>query len=357
MHHIDLYQAFGLDRTLTCEAIGQHLTSQLESTPAEQAELRDQITTARAILADPHRRALYDQHLANATAPPITPQVLTAMAQQPVVPAETRPAQKARRKKVLAIAGAAIAVLLVMIIGALAIAGTNADTDTNASDCSDIAFVGAAGSGQREGEKLTTYDGMGPLVNDTYQNLLADANDAGVSVKRHVINYPAAPISKALTTEFARSIDAGVTDAAQFIVQTAKACPDTKIVAVGYSQGAMVMHRALHTTGTNGSIVGLLIADGDRIPTDPNVIFEGGAASLPGISYSELGVSASGVESARLFSDQWRGNLLSWCVPGDTVCANTPGKVDFDFGYGALAHTKGYDPNEWRQWLKQKVLS
>ncbi len=260
--------------------------------------------------------------------------------------------RRSGRNKWIAWGAGALAIVLGLLVGVVL-----TSKSSSRSECPDIVFIGAAGSGQRSAEKITINSGMGPFVDLTYKNLLSDANDVGKTIEKRPVEYLAAPISTVLTDVFKSSVETGAQAATRMINEAVKECRDSVIVAAGYSQGAMVLHRALHGIEPNKSVVGLLIADGDRIPTDQNMLFGGGAAALPGISYTETGVSLSGVGTARFFPAGWRGNLLSWCMKGDTVCANTPGKIDFDFGAGALIHTNGYDAETWRPWLKKKVLA
>lgn len=387
--HIDLYQAFNLNPAFSPAELGQQLSEQLLRTDPANDRLRGQLEIARAILGDPTRRAAYDRRLADPYAEPMTPEVLGVLAAQqpagpgpttqfagqqapppatamappapmapgaPMPPGGAQPQPGAGRgtlgKRWLVGGAAGLVLLLVLLIAV--IVGTR--TDSAQSNCADIVFIGAAGSGQRSGEKLATDDGMGELVNETYKNLLADANAAGLSVERRVVEYPAAAISTVLSAAFKTSIETGVTTASQMLDQAMGECKGSKIVASGYSQGAMVMNRALREIEPNGSVAAVLIADGDRLPEDPNVLFGGDAAALPGIAFSNLGADYSGVGQAEMFSSEWRGDLLSWCARGDTICSNTPGKVDFDFGAGALVHTTGYNANDWRSWLKEKVI-
>lgn len=370
--HLDIYHAHQLDRIRSSAELAQQLTEQLAAADPRDTMARRRLETARTILGDPARRATYDQQLANPTAPLITEQVLGVLAGQPLAgqqPLTVPPGQpllppvgvrRQRRisKKVLAAGVGGLVVLMVIVIAA--VAGTESDSASASASakCADIVFIGAAGSGQRDAEKLAVDDGMGKFVNETYQNLLSDANDAGVSIEKRPVVYPAAPVSTLASQPqvFKSSLETGTTTATQMINEVVDQCPKSKVVAAGYSQGAMVMHRALRTIAPGSSITGVLIADGDRMPTDPNVIHKGRAADYTGISSTDLGITLSGIDSVTYFSSDWQGRLLSWCMKGDTVCSNNPGKFDFDFGAGMAIHSSGYKPNDWRPFLKQQVL-
>ncbi|WP_026919786.1 hypothetical protein [Gordonia shandongensis] len=80
MAHIDLYRAFGLDRHASSDRLGQILA---EQAAAADPTVRHQFETARAILADPARRAAYDARLADPAAPELTPAALDEIASAP----------------------------------------------------------------------------------------------------------------------------------------------------------------------------------------------------------------------------------------------------------------------------------
>jgi hypothetical protein len=95
---------------------------------------------------------------------------------------------------------------------------------------------------------------------------------------------------------------------------------------VGYSQGAMVMHRATQdviASNTSRSrdirrrISGvILLADGDRIAGDRTTSL-GTASGGRGISYAEP--AASGVRRTP-FPSSWRSRVVSVCNESDVIC-------------------------------------
>ncbi|GAC80861.1 Cutinase [Gordonia malaquae] len=350
--HIDLYRVYGLDRRQTPATLAAQLTAQLNATDPRDALSRRRIDTARAILGDPARRAHYDAALADPAAPTIGEQSLAFIAGRAPAPLAPVPASPRRRlNKKLLVAG-----IVAVLLASTVVIATATSSSSGSSDCADVIFVGAAGSGQRSEAKVRTHDGMGEFVGDTFENLLNDANDMDKRVEKQTVDYPAAAVSTLATQPqvFLDSITTGVSRATTLITDAADRCPDSTIVAVGYSQGAMVMHRTLQSISPNGSIIGVLIADGDRQPSDPNVIVKGDAKAYTGIAFTDLAISILGNSTATPFASDWRGNLLSWCVSGDTVCSNKPGAIDW--GIGPLLHTAGYAPDNWRAFVKQKAL-
>ncbi|GAC57123.1 hypothetical protein GOHSU_16_00810 [Gordonia hirsuta DSM 44140 = NBRC 16056] len=376
-----LYSTLDLDPRAPAHALAGQLQQLIAQTPPgpDQAYLQ----RALLILGDPAKKQTYDALLADPTVA-VTEETLNAIAGAPQQPQPAhpqtgalppQPAPKKRfSKKLLAALIAAVVVVLVIVIGAVGI------TASTSADCKDIVFIGAAGSGERSGVKLTAHDGQGEFVNETYRNLLADASAAGKDVDLRVVEYHAAPVTVLLPQpiqaymqsqtgqqpgapdEFPASADAGTAVATSMIKDAQQQCPGSTIVAAGYSQGAMVIHRALLNAGNNGSTIGVLIADGDRYPSDPNVIHRGGAVELNGISYTEMGDTFSGQRPERLFPEEWAGSLLSWCgtnprgTVSDTICANERGKTDAMTGPLVHISDRAYDAQQWRPWLKEKAV-
>ena len=93
----------------------------------------------------------------------------------------------------------------------------------DAAPCPDAEVIFARGT--------TELPGVGP-TGDAFVNSLQSqvaANSVGV----YAVNYPA-------TTDFRTAVD-GISDARAHILATAAACPQTKMVLGGFSQGAAVM--------------------------------------------------------------------------------------------------------------------
>jgi cutinase len=89
--------------------------------------------------------------------------------------------------------------------------------------CADIQVVFARGTGEPAGTGR-----VGQAFVDSLRSL---AN--GKSVAVYAVDYPA-------SYEFLRAVD-GANDARRFVESTAAACPQTKVVIGGYSQGAAVV--------------------------------------------------------------------------------------------------------------------
>lgn len=359
----DFYRTLNLDPSAPPNALAVQLHQRISQTPPGPG--RDQLQQALAILGDPAKRQAYDARLRNPQAPPWTPPELHQLAlgaarpagppAPPTWPGQPRPASSGgRRKRTLLIGGGVFAAVVVLFLGLAAVVGGG-----SSSNCSDVVFIGAAGSSQRDGEKKAAEDGMGGYVNDTYKNLLSDANKVDKTIELRVVDYPAAAVtpSNLMSSEFAQSLNQGTEVATTMIKDAIDQCSDSKIVVAGYSQGAMVSHRALLAVEPSDRIIGMLIADGDRRPDDPNVLLGGKAAANTGISFTKRGQDfVSGLTNEGLFPQEWKGRIISWCMTGDTVCSNVPGKVDFDFGAGAVTHMYGYNPNDWRPHLAKLAL-
>ncbi|WP_414121169.1 hypothetical protein [Corynebacterium nuruki] len=88
MHHYDLYSALGLDRSASCADLAAQLDQRSAAGAGSQAT---ELWAARAVLGSPERRALYDRQLADPTAPAITLQDITELAEMDVDgPGDTR---------------------------------------------------------------------------------------------------------------------------------------------------------------------------------------------------------------------------------------------------------------------------
>lgn len=256
------------------------------------------------------------------------------------------------------IAAAAVILIVVLALAFVGGVGGRGGSDDAASPCADVEFIGAAGSGQREVDAETDLiadDGVGSIVADTYRNLRDDL-PAGTTVNLQAVEYPARAVPQGADpadwTDFLDSVSEGVDAATQLIEDTLGECgEDAKIVVAGYSQGAMVMHRAIEAIGPTDRIVaGVLIGDGDKV-ADDNVrgLPEYGTASSEGIAQiaKEAGIDSGATD--KLLSEEWSSVIIDACADGDVVCA--PSSLDLR---NLNAH-QSYDAEDWREELLDLV--
>ncbi|ADG78115.1 Cutinase OS=Tsukamurella paurometabola (strain ATCC 8368 / DSM / CCUG 35730 / CIP 100753 / JCM 10117 / KCTC 9821 / NBRC 16120 / NCIMB 702349 / NCTC 13040)OX=521096 GN=Tpau_1490 PE=4 SV=1 [Tsukamurella paurometabola] len=185
---------------------------------------------------------------------------------------------------------------------------------TAAPSCADYTFIGAAGSGEGG-----LGGGMGTMVNSAAQAFAGKVRGAGKTVALRPIYYPAAPVPTGLDKVggFLASINIGAGNTQGDVDIVVKECPSTKIVLVGYSQGASAVHRALQRMGPRPQVVAAgLIADPDRIPND-TTRYLGSAPRTPGMA--QASVPVSGADPAPL-PPAVGSRTISVCNTGDPVC-------------------------------------
>ncbi|GLP78273.1 cutinase [Mycobacterium antarcticum] len=231
----------------------------------------------------------------------------------------------------------------------VAAAGLSAGTANADPGCTDYHWLGAAGSGQRDAAGLATNGGMGGVVYQSYLQLRDDLAANGQTISAEAVQYPAAPVPLeggiGGWMDFMDSVDDG-TDATaeQFDAFTAR-CPDTKVVLAGYSQGAMVIHRNLHDLADDPHVAAaLLIADGDRLPTDTTLNLGSTAVTLgvgKGVA-QEHSFLASAPTAPLPPSIGMR--TISVCDVGDPVCDAGPDADTDALSPAALSIHTGYAP-------------
>jgi len=182
-----------------------------------------------------------------------------------------------RRVTTLACAAAAVSAVF---------AGVSAATASAAPGCPDVHWIGAAGSGERTGADLTTYNGMGRVVNQSLADLSSQLQHDGRTMTAEAVDYPAVPVPDdnggvGAWLGFMGSVDAGAKALGEQYATFVAQCPTSKVVLAGYSQGAMVVHRNLAALAGSPNLTAvLLIADGDRRPEDPTLNL-GTASGIP----------------------------------------------------------------------------
>ena len=209
-----------------------------------------------------------------------------------------------------------------------ALVGLTAGVANAAPGCPDVHWMGAAGSGERDGYEASADGGMGEIVYDSYLALQKQLAQEGRTITAEAVDYPAKDVPDDAGVgdwlNYMGSVDAGTNAlGAQYAAFTAQ-CPTTKVVLAGYSQGAMVVHRNLAAIGADPNLAAsLLIADGDRHPDDTTV---------------NIGTASTDPEKTGGASQDWPilahapaklpANVgvrtISVCDAGDAVCDYDP---------------------------------
>jgi cutinase len=153
-----------------------------------------------------------------------------------------------------------------------------------ADPCPDVEIVFARGTTEPPG-----VGGVGQAFVDSLRSQLG-----GRSVEVYAVDYPA-------TRDFARSTTVGADDASARIQSVAAACPNTRIVLGGYSQGAGVID--LSTTAMPPEVADHVAA----------AALFGGPKSVFADSLSPGPLPTIGAPYA--------GKTIDLCVPNDPICS------------------------------------
>jgi hypothetical protein len=206
-----------------------------------------------------------------------------------------------------------------------AIVGLTAGTANAVPGCPDVHWIGAAGSGERDGADLTTYNGMGRVVDESLNDLATELRQDGRSITAEAVDYPAVPVPDedggvGQWLGFMGSVDTGAAALGQQYEAFVQQCPTSKVVLAGYSQGAMVVHRNLQALAASPNLAAvLLVADGDRRPDDPT--FNLGTAS--GIPERGKGVAQDWpilAHAPAALTPEIGARTISVCNLNDEVC-------------------------------------
>jgi cutinase len=180
-----------------------------------------------------------------------------------------------------------LAALLSVLGGLEWVAGVPA---SNADPCTDIHVVFARGTSGSPG-----ISQVGQSFVDTLRTQIGDR-----TMSVYAVNYPG-------SLDFGPSATAGAQDSLAHIEQTVQACPSTKIVLGGYSQGADVVGLLTAPTGT---------AWGEPSLLPPDVADHVAAVVLFGNPSRKFG---GGPLNA--ISPAFGPKTIDLCVPGDLVCS------------------------------------
>jgi cutinase len=181
-------------------------------------------------------------------------------------------------------------------IGALMISAPALPT-TSAQPCPDIEVAFARGTGEPPG--------VGPTGQAFVDSLRARAG--GKSLDVYPINYPA-------SNEWSTGVD-GIRDAGAHVVSEAAACPQTKMVLSGFSQGAAVM----------GFVTSAAVPDGVDPATVPKPL-------APEVADHVAAVVLFGTPNVRAMNflgqppiaigPTYQAKTLKVCAPEDPVCSD-----------------------------------
>jgi hypothetical protein len=251
------------------------------------------------------------------------------------------------------------------VLLASGISGVSAGVASAAQACADYHWIGAAGSGQRDGAALTANGGMGDVVYESYLQLRAALADTGRTITAEAVQYPAAPVPTdggiRGWMNFMDSVHDGTDAAADQLEAFSAQCPATKVILAGYSQGAMVIHRNLHDLADDPQVVAaLLVADGDRLPVDTTINM-GSTALAPGVGkgVAQEHSFLAGTDTAMLPA-AIGARTVSVCDIGDPVCDSVPDQ-DSMSPAGIAIHTgyapAGSGPHAWGAPLYNLVLA
>ncbi|KAJ7838175.1 cutinase [Mycena olivaceomarginata] len=182
--------------------------------------------------------------------------------------------------------------LLALSLSALAAPPSTLVTGPS-SGCSAIHVITARASTEAPGEGI-----IGAVVSAVVQG-------SSHTVSRESVNYPAT------LTNYDSSESLGVTDMRNKLAAQARSCPSTKIVLMGYSQGAQVTGDTMVANGAGVNQVAAVILMGDPAHVAGESFQKGTANNRNGL----FPRSDHGLE-------QFSAKIASFCDTGDEFCAS-----------------------------------
>ncbi|MGV9798502.1 cutinase family protein [Mycobacterium sp. NPDC003449] len=176
----------------------------------------------------------------------------------------------------------------------------------HAAPCPDVQVVFARGTFEPPG-----VGGTGQAFVDALRNQVGNK-----SVDVYPVNYPA-------SLDFPRAAD-GVIDASNKIRQTAAACPDTKTVLGGFSQGAAV---AAYITADSVP-PNFVLPEGITGPMPTDVADHVAAVALFGKPSTGFMNTIQSTAPPITIGHLYTAKTVEMCVDGDPVCSTDPGDAN-----------------------------
>ncbi|MCX2929386.1 cutinase family protein [Mycobacterium sp. CVI_P3] len=234
----------------------------------------------------------------------------------------------------------------VVLAAGIGLAGLATGTASAAPECADFHWIGAAGSGQRDGAGLTANGGMGSVVYQSYQQLKAQLAAEGRTIDAEAVQYPATavPLEGSLGgwLGFLGSVGDGTEATADQYEAFTQRCPASKVILAGYSQGAMIVHRNLYDLADDPQLAAaLLIADGDRLPVDTTIKLGSTAVTAgrgEGVAQEHSFLASTNTAT---LPPSIGVRTISVCDVGDPVCDYDP---DAKVSDAAIAIHTSYAP-------------
>ena len=197
--------------------------------------------------------------------------------------------------------------------------------------CPDVHWIGAAGSGERLGAGAAD-GGMGRVIAKSYRDFAGLIQQSGRTITAEAVNYPAVAVPEdggiLDWAGFMGSVDTGTAALGQQYQAFVAQCPTSKVVLAGYSQGAMVVHRNLHSLDASPNLAAaLLVADGDRLPQDPTVNI-GSVTAVPGAGKGVAQDWPILAHAPAPLPVTMGARTISVCNLGDAVCDYDPDAED-----------------------------
>lgn len=192
-------------------------------------------------------------------------------------------------------------------------------------DCPSLVFVAARGSGQNGYSTEDFAKGLGDRAARVVAVLRRSLGRSERTLPAIAIDYPAIAVRPAAgqvaagdyPSLYDDSVSQGTSAAVSQIVRAMRACPRSRFVLFGYSQGAQVMGDAYaRLSGTSRRQVARLVlfADATWRGGDPRVLYR--PAALPS--------DGRGIKGRRPLFPPSSTVIESWCWSQDAVCQRPP---------------------------------
>jgi Cutinase len=204
-----------------------------------------------------------------------------------------------------------ILVAAAVLAGALLVSGHK----SSAATCDDVLFIGARGSGE---PKLQSQQNMGATVFKTYSSLVTLLSGQRKITPRGLTTYPAVKITLANIPRAVQASAATGTEEAIRIIRAIPSTCQTRVVLVGFSQGAWAVGDALFgLTPTEESRIAAVVFFGDPM-YDPTSPIDAYSRLASGVAASVLGPRSPYVPT------RYTGISKSYCRFLDPVCSWVP---------------------------------